>query len=56
MEKVIVTGAAGFIGHHLCKALVACGHDVLGCGSPVRLVDFIYTLEDALERRAELEY
>lgn len=33
MEKVIVTGAAGFIGHHLCKALVACGHDVLGCDS-----------------------
>ena len=29
-EKVLVTGAAGFIGHHLSKLLVASGYDVVG--------------------------
>lgn len=28
--RLVVTGAAGFIGSHLCEALVARGHDVLG--------------------------
>lgn len=29
-EKVLVTGAAGFIGSHVCEALVARGHAVVG--------------------------
>src|SRR2546421_8678939 len=29
MAKVIVTGGAGFIGSHLCDALVALDHDVI---------------------------
>ncbi len=28
--KILVTGAAGFIGYHLCKALLAAGNAVLG--------------------------
>ncbi|HEY3385939.1 MAG TPA: NAD-dependent epimerase/dehydratase family protein, partial [Saprospiraceae bacterium] len=28
--KILVTGAAGFIGFHMCKALVAQGHEVFG--------------------------
>lgn len=28
--RVVVTGAAGFVGSHLCEALVAAGHDVVG--------------------------
>jgi UDP-glucuronate 4-epimerase len=28
--KVVVTGAAGFIGSHVCEALVARGHEVVG--------------------------
>lgn len=30
MKKVLVTGAAGFIGSHLCDALLAKDHDVIG--------------------------
>ena len=30
MKKVLVTGAAGFIGFHYAKALCAAGHDVYG--------------------------
>ena len=29
-KKVLVTGAAGFIGHHLCKLLVSSGYNVVG--------------------------
>lgn len=34
--KALVTGAAGFIGSHLCEALVAAGHEVVGvdCFTP----------------------
>ena len=28
--KILVTGAAGFIGYHLCEKLVALGHQVIG--------------------------
>ena len=28
--RALVTGAAGFIGSHLCRRLVADGHDVMG--------------------------
>ncbi|MEO5906778.1 MAG: NAD-dependent epimerase/dehydratase family protein, partial [Saprospiraceae bacterium] len=28
--KIFVTGAAGFIGFHLSKALIAAGHQVIG--------------------------
>lgn len=30
IKKILVTGAAGFIGYHLCEALVKAGHDVIG--------------------------
>jgi len=29
-QKMLVTGAAGFLGSHLCDKLLAAGHDVLG--------------------------
>ncbi len=28
--KILVTGAAGFIGYHLCEKLISLGHDVVG--------------------------
>lgn len=30
MKKILVTGAAGFIGYHLCEKLLSLGHDVVG--------------------------
>src|SRR5690554_2722547 len=29
-KKILITGAAGFIGYHLCEKLLALGHQVLG--------------------------
>ena len=31
--KVLVTGAAGFIGYHLCRRLYESGHDIVGIDS-----------------------
>ena len=29
-KKILVTGAAGFIGYHLCESLIKLGYDVFG--------------------------
>ena len=29
-KNILVTGAAGFIGFHLCKTLISNGHKVIG--------------------------
>ena len=29
-KKILVTGAAGFIGYHLCEKLLSEGHQVVG--------------------------
>lgn len=29
-EKILVTGAAGFIGYHICEKVINLGYEVLG--------------------------
>jgi nucleoside-diphosphate-sugar epimerase len=45
MEKILVTGAGGFIGHNLCNYLVGQGHNVIG-------VDLHYQEEAVKEPRS----
>lgn len=49
MSRVLVTGAAGFIGSHLCEALLARGDDVLG-------VDCFTENYSAARKRANLTH
>jgi len=48
--KILVTGAAGFIGYHLCERLLALGHQVVGLDN---LNDY-YDVNLKLARLAEL--
>jgi len=49
--KVLVTGAAGFIGFHLCKELIANGHEVVGLDN----LNTYYDVELKQIRLAELQ-
>lgn len=44
---MVVTGAAGFIGSHVCEALIAAGHDVVG-------IDCFTDYYDPAQKRANL--
>lgn len=46
-KRMVVTGAAGFIGSHVCEALVARGHDVTG-------IDCFTDYYDVAQKRANL--
>jgi UDP-glucuronate 4-epimerase len=48
MSRVLVTGAAGFIGYHTCLRLLADGHDVVG-------IDNINSYYDPALKEARLE-
>lgn len=49
--KIVVTGAAGFIGSHTCERLVARGHDVVGVDS---FDDYLYPADLKRTNAAEL--
>jgi UDP-glucuronate 4-epimerase len=49
--KVLITGAAGFIGHNLAKRLLAAGHDVIG----LDLMTAYYDVQLKRDRLAELD-
>jgi GDP-4-dehydro-6-deoxy-D-mannose reductase len=56
--RVLVTGADGFVGTHLCRALAQRGDEVLACGSPGRpggldVVDERGVLDHFKERKPE---
>lgn len=42
MNKIIVTGAAGFIGSNLCKKLLSLGHIVIGIDNFLEVKKKIY--------------
>ena len=46
-NRMVVTGAAGFIGSHICEALVARGDDVIG-------IDCFTDYYDVAQKRANL--
>jgi len=48
--KILVTGAAGFIGYHLCEKLVALGHNVVGLDN----VNDYYDVNLKLDRLRQL--
>lgn len=49
--RILVTGAAGFIGMHLCAHLLALGHQVVGCDN---LSDLNYDRELKIARLRHL--
>jgi len=49
--RIVVTGAAGFIGSHTCERLVARGHDVIGIDS---FDDYLYPSEIKRRNAGEL--
>lgn len=49
--KILITGAAGFIGYHLCEKLLATGHDVFGLDN---LNDY-YSVQLKTDRLARLQ-
>jgi UDP-glucuronate 4-epimerase len=51
MKKILVTGAAGFIGYYLCDRLVSLGHDVTGIDN----INDYYDPRLKLDRLRQLE-
>jgi len=49
--KIVVSGAAGFIGSHTCERLAACGHDVVGLDV---FDDYLYSAEIKRRNAADL--
>lgn len=49
--RIVVTGAAGFIGSHTCERLVARGHDVVGVDS---FDGYLYTADIKRQNAADL--
>ena len=54
--RVLVTGASGFVGRHVCASLVSAGADVVRCGGPHDGPEFVpVDLRDGASLRGALE-
>jgi dTDP-glucose 4,6-dehydratase len=61
MSKVLITGAAGFLGSHLCERLLADGHEVIGMdnnvtGRTTNLESIFYKQEFTFHEHDVTEY
>ena len=55
MNKILLIGATGFIGHHVFRRLASLGSEIIGNGHPVGLIDFIHEIEKQTGRTAKLD-
>jgi UDP-glucuronate 4-epimerase len=53
---VLVTGAAGFIGYHLCNHLIKLGHNVVGLDNINDYYDVNQTWADVSKLQTDYDY
>ena len=53
--KILVTGAAGFIGSHVCERLLKQGHEVIGIDNFDTFYSCLLYTSDAADERSSVD-